>query len=123
MVKDGDNGLLADNTPEAWADALCRMIRDSALRRDCVENAIDYLQENHSEDAVIARLEEGIPEILLEKQSYRKCGHFEAFRILYYLSRVFDWLYMTSFYLKRTGIRDVFARMMVHIKGHAYSRR
>lgn len=37
-IHHGENGLLADNTPEAWEDALEKMTMDDALRRRLAEN-------------------------------------------------------------------------------------
>lgn len=39
-VRHGDNGLLAANTPDAWVDAICRLVADFGLRRSLYRNAM-----------------------------------------------------------------------------------
>lgn len=39
IVRDGENGLLCANTPEAWTDAVSRLIDDDALRQRISVNA------------------------------------------------------------------------------------
>ena len=123
VVENEVNGLLANNKPEDWLSAIRKAVQDKALRQRYIENAVEYLRENHSEDAVIGNLERDIPEILRDNNIYDKCGAFEYFKVLYYLSRIFDWGYMTLFYLRHKGIKDVFSRTKVHLCGHAYSKK
>ena len=123
VIVDGQNGLLSRNDPVEWLNTLRMAIRDSNLRNKCLQNAVIYLRDNHSEDAVIAGFEKDLPEILSDKPVYGKCKHFEQYKLLYYLSRPVDWVYMALFYIRRTGIKDVIARIKVHVHGHAYSRK
>ena len=41
VVKDGENGILADNTAEGWCKALCSAIDDPSLRHRCYKNAYE----------------------------------------------------------------------------------
>ena len=81
------------------------------------------MRENHSEKAVIEAQIKAIPELIHPAGAYEPCRSFERFKILYYLSRPLDWLYMSGFYLKHKGLKEVFAKIGVHIKKHAYSKR
>jgi hypothetical protein len=56
-VVDGETGLLVDNRPEAWIDALERMIADSSLRRRIADNACADVCANLSERQSAAQLE------------------------------------------------------------------
>ncbi len=47
-VRDGENGLLAENTEEAWFEALCKLIEDRPLRRLLRENALAEAGERYS---------------------------------------------------------------------------
>ncbi len=53
VVTDGENGFLANNRPEDWLNAMRRAIKDNKLREQCTANAIDYLRDRHSEEAII----------------------------------------------------------------------
>jgi glycosyltransferase involved in cell wall biosynthesis len=40
VVRDGANGVLADDSPRSWIAAVCRLCRDGALRRTLFEGAV-----------------------------------------------------------------------------------
>lgn len=114
VVKNGENGFLASDDPEDWYRALKEAIENKEKRKTCVENAIEYLRREHSEGACIERIRQGLPEILEAKGDYMKCGGFRAQKIIYYLTRPLDWIYLMGFYLKNTGIRAVIKRTRIH---------
>ena len=62
VVKNGINGILAENNPESWYEALSCLIEDQVLRTTCLANAIQDIRENHSEQACIDKICRGIPE-------------------------------------------------------------
>lgn len=45
-VRDGETGLLADETPEAWYRALVRLTDDAALRASVRRKAYDHVRQN-----------------------------------------------------------------------------
>lgn len=61
VVRNNDNGLLIDNTPEAWYDGLCKLMDNEILRRKCAENAKAHILEHFSCKAVTQRLSIQIP--------------------------------------------------------------
>ena len=124
VVKNGVNGMLADDDPDSWYQALSALIKEKSLRQKCVRNAVQYIKDDHSEKACIYRISEGIPEILATEKSYEECKSFGIQKQLYYLTRPMDWLYLLVFYLKNTGIKAVIRRIKTHfIEAKAYSRR
>lgn len=52
-IQDGVNGLLVDNTEEAWRDAIERLVHDTALRQRIVENARADVRENYSGESAV----------------------------------------------------------------------
>ena len=46
-IRDGVNGLLVENTQQAWYDAICRMMDDGALRAKLAENAYRDIADNY----------------------------------------------------------------------------
>lgn len=124
VVKDGYNGFLADDNPQEWLRVLRKAISDKENRKRCVENAVRYLRNEHSEEACIERIRQGLPEILEASGNYKKCGSFGAQKVIYYISRPLDWIYLTGFYLKNTGIKAVVKRTKTHfVEAKAYGRR
>ena len=124
VVKNGVNGFLATDDPQDWLRALREAITDKEKRRACVENAVQYLRTEHSENACIERIRQGLPEILEARGNYKQCGGFGIEKVKYYLSRPFDWIYLTGFYLKHTGLKAVVRRTKTHfVEAKAYSRR
>ena len=66
-VRDGENGLLAENTAEGWTQAIARAVGNPALRQSCAAHAREDLRMHYGTDAVIERLAGRIPEL----ESYR----------------------------------------------------
>ena len=122
VVINKSNGFLTKNDQQSWLSTLAEAIRDSQLRKECLRNAIQYLKNNHSEQACIERLCKGIPEIKEPKGSYCKCAGFGMTKIVYYISRPLDWFYLAGFYVKQKGIKEVINRIKTHITPHAYSK-
>ncbi|MBP3205431.1 MAG: glycosyltransferase [Oribacterium sp.] len=124
VVRDGINGFLASDNPQDWLRGLRKAIQDREKRKECVENAIQHLKNEHSEDACIERIRQGLPEILEASGNYKKCGGFGLQKVRYYITRPWDWIYLTGFYLKHTGIKAVIKRTKTHfVEAKAYSRR
>lgn len=124
VVRNEENGLLADDSSETWLEILRKAIRDKELRSRCVENAIDYLRTNHSEDTFFENLRRGLPEIMETKREYGKCRGFRLQKILYWLFRLLDWMYLIKFYLTNTGIKGVIKKVKTHfIERNAYRRK
>ncbi len=124
VVKDGENGFLADDNPEDWYRALKTAIQDFAKRKKCVESAIVYLKTNHSEKACIDRLIEEVPEFANALGNYLKCKSFGIEKYRYYFFRPLDWIYLTAFYLKHNGFRAVINRTRTHmIESKAYRKK
>lgn len=52
VIEDGVNGLLAENSPAAWKDAIVRLVRDPDLRYKIICNAYEYVKSHHSREVV-----------------------------------------------------------------------
>jgi glycosyltransferase, group 1 family len=124
VVKNGINGILAENNPDSWYEALSCLIEDQVLRTTCLANAIQDIIENHSEQACIDKICRGIPEIREKTRQYKKCKDFGVQKYLYFTSRLIDWIYLLGFYFKQLGIRAVFNKIKTHfIEAKAYRRK
>ena len=124
VVEDTKTGFFAADDPESWYNAIRTAVKQKELRRSCLSNAIEYLKKNHSERACMERLISGIPEILTADGPYERCGGFVFQKIEYYMSKPLDWLYLTCFFLRKTGVSGFFKRVKTHfIEAKAYKRR
>lgn len=55
-LQDGENALIAD-TPEAFADAVCRLYQDAALWQKLADQGQVYIENHYGETAVLAQLQ------------------------------------------------------------------
>lgn len=125
VIIDGENGFLANNTPEEWLKTLNYVIEEKTLRETCLKNAVDYLKEYHNESTIIERLKNAFPEAFSDSlREYKRCRSFFLQKIIYTLSRPFDWIWLSLFYLRRTGLVDVIDRAKKRLlRDNSYSRR
>ena len=124
VVEDKKTGFFADDDPESWYNAIRTAIRQKELRHSCLLNAIEYLKKNHSERACMDRIIGDIPELLKTDDSYRRCGGFGFQKMKYYMSKPFDWLYLTWFFIRMTGVSGFLKRVKSHfVNSKAYRRR
>ena len=63
IVKDGQNGLLANDDPQDWFDKICKIIDNIELRKNCVGNAEFLLKKEFSLDTIVEKLRSNFPEI------------------------------------------------------------
>lgn len=117
IVQQRQNGFLADNTEESWFEILCDAIDAPSLRRTCVETARTQILRDFSPEAIVHKLIEDIPELCrgnIKKKSSSESLFFV--KLWYFLSRPLDWLYLTGFYLKKTGITGLINKVKSHLR-------
>lgn len=64
VIRDGWNGLLTENTVDAWYSAILRAVNSEALRQTCVANAIEQMRMDYQPQAVAQAVERAIPELI-----------------------------------------------------------
>ena len=64
VVKNEFNGLKSANTPEAWFEAICKLVENSALRRYLINNAQIHIYDNFQTEKVLTKLVKDIPELV-----------------------------------------------------------
>lgn len=116
VVENGENGFLAENTWQGWLDSLCKAIDDRSLRRQCLHRARDHVKSDFNEQAVLNRLISAIPEFVIPMQNIHKCRSLSSLKVVYFLSRPFDWIYLVFFYLTRTGISGFMNKLKTHMR-------
>lgn len=107
VIEDENNGFLADNTEEAWYEALCTAIDENETRLECLKAAEKQLKEEFNVGAIRDRLIAEIPELEEERTNKGKCKSFRLTRVRYKLSRIADIAYLFCFYFKHQGFNEV----------------
>lgn len=64
IVKNGINGILAENTVSAWTEAIDRAVSDRELIQRCISNAKELLMHEFNSGSITADLKREIPELL-----------------------------------------------------------
>ena len=116
VVRNRENGFLADNTEESWFRTICDAIDDHELRKTCVNNAIELMKMKFSPEMQLKALFEAVPELTKKKDSSKTCGTLLFARILYGAYRLGDLCYLSVYYLKRQGIGGFLRKIKEHIK-------
>lgn len=103
IIENGENGLLVDNTPERWLEAIKYAVRNSEMRKRCVKKAQDQLRTRFSMEAVQNEWICSLPEIISYAADHNKKCTLMFIKIEYLLFSCFEMLYKTICYLKKIG--------------------
>ena len=110
VIKDREDGILIEDDPNSWLEAICSVVEDKLLINKCRENAYNLLKNRFALDKIIDNLVSDIPEIVGEhKDKQVKSFSILLYKMVYRISRFGDWIYKTGFYFKRGGIKEVFS--------------
>ncbi len=63
VVKNRENGLLCENTPEDWYQALREFVLDGNLRRSCLQRAQQALARDFTPQEIAEQLRKELPEL------------------------------------------------------------
>ena len=117
VVKDGYNGLLADNTTDSWAQKLSLLIKNSEIRISCAKNAAKHVMENFNEDSIIKHIFTEIPEICAPHlDGGRKCPGLVIQKAQYRIVLFIEYAYKMYFYIKNEGVKSVFNKILMRFK-------
>lgn len=64
VVKNETNGLLVDNSSEAWYVALCKLIDSKDLRETLILNAQQQIKKEHNLDYILAQSIHDLPQMI-----------------------------------------------------------
>lgn len=64
IVTCGENGVLCENTPEKWADAVIQLAKKQNLRYSCYEQATTLLKSEFRADIVARQIVDQLPELV-----------------------------------------------------------
>ena len=111
VIIDRENGFLTNNDEESWFSTLSLAIDNHNLRLKCLKNAQEQLVNKFSAFSIRERIISQIPE--LKNKNVDKCSFKISFihKIIYYISRFADVVYLIGFYLKHEGLKKVINRI------------
>lgn len=116
VVENEVNGFLAENDLDSWYKQLCYVIDHAEVRKQCLVNAVDYVKENHSITRFLDKFLDYIPELKEGVTKKEKIGHIQKHKLGYLIYRLFDYAYLTIFYLRQSGIKGFLKNASIHVK-------
>lgn len=105
IVENGKNGILCENTEEAWYNAIKKLIEDEELRQGIAEQAFLTLKEGYSLEVVGANMTELVPQLVNYKAPNKKIS--VRFLNKYY-NQMRLWVDKMYRILKQKPIRGIF---------------
>lgn len=97
IVRNGENGLLCENTTEGWTNAISTLIENQNLRQKISDTCFDEAQKNLSVGATALKLQEEFGEILKYKANKKTLFRIRFWKTSYCVS-------MTRNVMERHGL-------------------
>ena len=116
VVKDGENGFLADNNDKSWEQKLARAISEPDTRIACAKNAQDHVRQNFTEQEIMDRLFTDVPEFKGYDRSFTDCNINRFWKLHYKLLRCVEYVYKTGFYMRNEGLGSVKRKMVARLE-------
>ena len=117
VVRDGINGLLADNNSKSWEEKLTLAIKDRNVRISCAKNAQYHVSSNFTEKSIMNKLFTDIPELHDgSKEDHCSCTIKHAWLLQYNILKCVEYIYKTFFYLQNEDISSVKRRAIARIR-------
>lgn len=117
VVRDRENGLLCDNNPDDWFNALSIAIENKDLIENCRVESYLTLERRFDEETISKNFLCEISELSVP-HCKRKVWELQIplIKLGYCLSRVGDWIYKSVFYLKIGGIKELISSIKRHYR-------
>lgn len=81
VISNNINGILSENTPEAWYEKITTAIDNFTLRNECVKNAQRQILSNHRITTVAQNLMSSLPQLSQFKAPKYKTGRYYSMYI------------------------------------------
>lgn len=115
VVKNNVNGILCNNDPEQWFEAIKYLVNDKEKRISCVRKSQEFLRAHHSAKRVSDAFLSDIPAL----GSYKAVGRVKFNRCsLIMQQKIFtmrEKLYKSWFFLKNQGVKSLWNKIVTHI--------
>lgn len=113
VITDGYNGILCDDTPKSWEDAIQNLVDFPQKRVEIARNAQYYASENLEKVKVLRKLIEGVPELSEYSSPPHSISAIRLFSIkVYYcfLFRTGGWINTLYCCIKNGNTRKIISR-------------
>ena len=108
VVKNYVNGLLVDNSADAWVRAILFCYDHPMERAACLERAQSIISNQFNKDNICDGLIKNLPELFKEDKSKKVRGvDVACIKFIYYLSRVEERIYLFCRYFRIGGLKTV----------------
>lgn len=121
VIKDKENGFLADNTSEEWLKAFVLAIDHVQLRRNCYRNAYKHILTYMNSDSIFERLVADIPE-LIEHREKKGSVFTGVIKARFLLIRFIECIYLICEYIKLTGVSGTVRKIRSYIEDQKEAR-
>lgn len=111
VVKDRENGFLANNDVDSWFKKICEAADNIPLRISCSKNAQTDIRERFNESTVMENIIHNIPELVKYKHNSVQCKGIKTFKPIYKISLFIENLNKIFFYIKNEGVRSLLQRV------------
>lgn len=119
VVKDGWNGYMSVNTPDAWLTTIKKTLEDKRSRERIVAAAQEHLKKEHSEKAIYSKLAVDIPELIEYKAPENKAKwpfYIRIYMLRYIWFRICETVYLSLYSLKHFGMSTTINKIRRKIK-------
>ncbi len=100
VIKNNENGILVNNEPEEWLEAIMQMIEHSNLRETIAEKARNDLLDNYNPKSIRNELICKMPKIIAKYPSKQEKVSLENAKIIYIIQRLFENIWKVVYYIK-----------------------
>lgn len=119
VVNNGENGLLCENTTEAWLEAITSLVENPEYRQRIANNAQEYAVNNFGQDKLFEKLIQDLPELFTyhSPEAHIPDWELKVIRCWYMLFRVGGWCHTAYGYLRQGKFKEMMARLKSRLVG------
>lgn len=121
VIKDKENGFLANNTSEEWLKAFVSAIDNTQLRRSCYRNAYEHILTHMNSKSIFEKLVADIPE-LIEHREKKRNVFTGVIKARFLLIRFIECIYLVFKYIKITGVSGTVRKIKSYIEDQKEAR-
>lgn len=114
VVKSGYNGILCENSPEAWETAISSIIENEEMRINLILNAQSFASENFTSSRNISAMLDSCPEFITYKSPDAKARFFIIYmiKLKYWFFRVKGWGTTFILYIKAGKTKELLKKIL-----------
>lgn len=112
IIKDKVNGILCENTPEAWLEAFELLINNAEVRQNCIINAQNQIRKDFTAEKIVKDLVNDIPE-LIKYSAPKSKFYYDMFwiKLNYILFCMGEYWYFAVWHLEKDGLIKLIMRV------------